>query len=172
MATSSQGYGQAVPDETAGAVGPAATGGSLADRNGALIRHFVEVGVNGADTGVIDRFLSPGFTIVHNVRASALTGPAAFHEVCDGFLAAFPDLQVTLRDVVAAGDRVAADMIVGGTNTGEWLGHPATGRRVTYRAMALATLANDRLTHLTILDDYASLLQQLGWIVMPEVSRH
>jgi predicted ester cyclase len=122
--------------------------------------------------GLIDRLLSPDFTISHNVRASSQQGPAAFREVCGAFFTAFPDLQVRLQDVFGAGDRVAAELLVGGTNTGDWLGHPPTGRRVAYKAIALVTVAGERITHLELLDDYSSILQQLGLVVMPEVSRH
>jgi steroid delta-isomerase-like uncharacterized protein len=174
MAASFQDPGQPGPAATpvAGSVSQGATGGSEAERHEALVRDFFEQAVGGHDMARIRAALGTDFTITHNVRAATQAGPEAFIEVCGPFLTAFPDMQVTVVDLIAAQDRVAVDLLVSGTNAGGWLGHPATGRKVAYKAMAMLTVQDDRISRMVAIDDYCSILQQLGLVVMPEVSRH
>ena len=44
--------------------------------------------------------------------------------------AAFPDLQMTVEDVIADGDKAVARVTVAGTHQGEFMGVPPTGTRV------------------------------------------
>jgi steroid delta-isomerase-like uncharacterized protein len=48
-----------------------------------------------------------------------------------GFLAAFPDAQITLEDFVSEGDKIACRYTLKGTHRGEFMGVPATGKRVS-----------------------------------------
>ena len=52
--------------------------------------------------------------------------------------AAFPDAVVTIEDMVAEDDRVAARWTMRGTHTGEFNGIPATGRPVTMAGFGTA----------------------------------
>lgn len=56
--------------------------------------------------------------------------------------AAFPDLRVTVEEVVAAGDRVAVRRTVAGTQEGAFMGIPATGRTVTYTGNEIYRIAD------------------------------
>lgn len=46
------------------------------------------------------------------------------------FITAFPDLRVTVDDVITQGNKVVIRSTMSGTNTGEFMGMPATGKRV------------------------------------------
>ena len=45
------------------------------------------------------------------------------------FWASFGDIEMEIVDIVAEGQMVAARFVCSGTHTGDWLAHPATGRR-------------------------------------------
>jgi predicted ester cyclase len=174
MATSSQGYGQAVPGDadTSPQVTQAATGGSVTDRSCAIARQFVEDGVNAHDLARIQTLLAPGFTITHNVHTPGTQGPEAFQEACSPFFQAFPDLHITITEMIGSGDRVASRYVVTGTNNGSWMGHPPTHRQVRYDAVNTMTVRDDRIVRMDILDDFYALSRQLGLLPAEEESRH
>ena len=46
------------------------------------------------------------------------------------FITAFPDVHVTVDDVITQGNKVVIRSTMSGTNTGEFMGMPPTGKRV------------------------------------------
>jgi steroid delta-isomerase-like uncharacterized protein len=75
---------------------------------------------------------------------------------------AFPDLEVQIQDIFAAGDRVAVRLTFRGTHTGEFLGVPASGRRVEYVSHEFYRVADGLIAEEWICSDMATLLRQLG----------
>jgi predicted ester cyclase len=82
-----------------------------------------------------------------------------------GLHAAFPDLAITIEDMVAEGDRLVGRWVMTGTNTGSFSGMPATGRPVTLSGIDLLRVEGDRFAEVWAVADIAGMLQQLG--VMP-----
>jgi predicted ester cyclase len=82
--------------------------------------------------------------------------------------AGFPDLHVTIEEVIEKDDLVATRTTITGTNTGELMGLPATGRSVRVVAVDMARLSpgGRAAERWGGLDMYA-LLQQLGVIPSP-----
>ena len=78
-------------------------------------------------------------------------------------LAAFPDLRMAVEDVVANGDKVVARVAFTGTNRGEFMGMPATGKSVNVQFIDMFRFTDDGLVreHWGVLDAL-SLMQQLG----------
>ena len=68
---------------------------------------------------------SPGGSLSINDGAPA-TGRSAITEVAQGFMTAFPDMQVLMDDLLVQGDRVIYHWTLFGTNTGPG----GTGQRV------------------------------------------
>jgi predicted ester cyclase len=58
---------------------------------------------------------------------------------------AYPDLHVTIEDLVAEGDKVVSRNTVTGTHGGEYMGLPATGRSVTYNEIFIFRFKGGRL---------------------------
>jgi steroid delta-isomerase-like uncharacterized protein len=81
--------------------------------------------------------------------------------------AAFPDMQVTLEDLVAEGDRVVARYTMRGTHRGPFLGVPATGREVRIEGIDILRLAGGKVVERLGLADALGLMQQLGAIPGP-----
>jgi steroid delta-isomerase-like uncharacterized protein len=79
------------------------------------------------------------------------------------YIAAFPDLRMNVEDVLVDGDKAAARVTVTGTNQGEFLGAPATGRPVEVQVIDITRFGDDGLAkeHWG-LSDTMGLMQQLG----------
>lgn len=58
---------------------------------------------------------------------------------------AFPDMQVTVEDVIAEGDRVAARVTMRGTHRGEFQGIAPTDKRVEVSAIDVFRIANGKI---------------------------
>lgn len=83
-------------------------------------------------------------------------------EFSAAFYAAFPDLAHSIEEIVADGDRVVLKLRITGTNTKSFMGMPATGRPIALDALALMTIAGDRVHALHGQFDQMGLMQQLG----------
>lgn len=82
-----------------------------------------------------------------------------------GYRAAFPDLHMDAVDVLASGDRTVARVTVSGTQTGDFMGIPASGRHATVELIDIMRFDDTGLVceHWGVADTL-SLLQQLGAI--------
>ncbi|MFE2107362.1 ester cyclase [Kitasatospora sp. NPDC059463] len=90
------------------------------------------------------------------------TGVQALKQVFTTLLRAFPDLRVTVEDVIAQGDKVVSRNTVTGTNLGEYLGRPPTGRAVRYDEIFVFRFADGRIAETWGVVDLLSQLRQLG----------
>ena len=102
-------------------------------------------------------------------------GPAPCSAAIAQFLvpwrAAFPDLAITIEDLVAEGDTVAARWTLSGTHRGAFLGLPPTGRRVAVAGTELYRLADGHIIERRATVDTPGLLCQLG-AASPDAPRH
>lgn len=78
------------------------------------------------------------------------------------FYAAFPDLKHVIEDVVATEDKVAVRFSLHGTQTGAFMGIPATGKPIAVSATAILHVVNGKVTTLHGVFDQVGMLQQLG----------
>ncbi len=74
---------------------------------------------------------------------------------------AFPDMRITVEDMLAEGDRVAARVTMRGTHQGEFQGIAPTGKRVQVRAMDMFRIADDKIVeHWGHGDDPTNILRE------------
>jgi len=90
---------------------------------------------------------------------SGMEGAKAAHRI---MLAGFPDYQTVIDDLVAEGDKVVARITMSGTNTGNFMGIPPTGKHVSFTGIYIARIANGKIVEHWGEEDSISLLQQLG----------
>ncbi len=130
--------------------------------NKTIARRFFDEVVSNGNLRVVDELCSADYR-VH----ATLSGPDAIDldqmkELVMSFRSSFPDARITIEDIVAEGDLVAARLMEQGTHTGEFKGIPPTGRRVTYGSMTFLRIVDRKIVDHWGLLDMPSLLQQLG----------
>jgi predicted ester cyclase len=78
-------------------------------------------------------------------------------------LAAFPDMRMTVEDLIASGDKTVARVTATGTHEGEFMGVPPTGTGVEVQVIDIMRLDDAGLVceHWGV-TDMLSLMQQLG----------
>jgi len=74
----------------------------------------------------------------------------------------FTDTHVEIRSVLADGPRVVLEFVYNGTNTGEFMGLPATGERVSVPIMGIYEIEGESIMHGRIYFDMGTMMRQLG----------
>ena len=80
---------------------------------------------------------------------------------------AFPDMHWVTAEMVAEEDKVVTRFSWTGTQSGSFLGIPATGRRVEVKGVVIDRLEQGKMADSRILMDTFGLMQQLGVIPAP-----
>jgi predicted ester cyclase len=140
---------------------PVVTQLSAPAENEELARILVEDVWNGGERERLTRALDPGCVLFLDDRDD-LVGRDAFWAFVSRYRDAFPDLTVTIEDVVSEGDKIALRQRVSGTHEGPVLGVEATGERVDVSRMVIHHVDDGRIVETGIVEDTVGLLQQLG----------
>jgi predicted ester cyclase len=78
---------------------------------------------------------------------------------------AFPDMQYTVEDEIVEGDKVVHRLIGHGTQQGEFLGIPPTGKQATWTGIAIYRIAGGKIAERWVNVDNLGTIQQLGAIL-------
>jgi steroid delta-isomerase-like uncharacterized protein len=135
---------------------------SQAKANEQFLRQFFEEVWNNRNDGAIDAMLSPDCVAYGLPDPDAvLRGPDEFRTLHRSFCGAFPDLHITVEDVIAAGDRVAARWRATGTHLGDHLGFPATGKKAILDGASIGVIRDGRLKEAWNMMDMGHLFETL-----------
>ena len=74
----------------------------------------------------------------------------------------FTDTHVEIRSLLADGPRVVLEFVYNGTNTGEFMGLPPTGERVSVPIMGIYEVEGEYITHGRVYLDMGTMMRQLG----------
>ena len=99
------------------------------EQNKASARRFMEGVLNTKDLDLAEELIADDL-VEHNPFPGF---PPDKKGVLEGFRAmfeAFPDMKTTIIDIIAEGDRVVIHSSASGTHKGEFMGIPATGKKV------------------------------------------
>ena len=135
--------------------------------NKAIVRRLYEEVWNKRKLDLVSEIISPSHALqAPNVAGSAV-GPEAYKRQLMLFLAGYSDLHFTIEDTIAENDKVVACWIFSGTHRGDYMGIPATNKRVSVDGITIHHIANGK-----IMDSYSNwdalgMMQQLGVIPAP-----
>ena len=136
------------------------------EQNKTIVRRVFDEIVNKGNLGIADELLAADY-VNHDFPAPA-PGAEGFKLVTTMFRSAFPDIVVTLEDEFAEGDKVVTRGVFVGTHTGDFMGIPATGRRVSIKYLDIWRLENGKAKENWVQMDMLGLMQQLGVIPAPQ----
>jgi steroid delta-isomerase-like uncharacterized protein len=138
----------------------------MSEDNKALVRRIIDEAWNHGRLAVVDETFAPDYE-EHNPRPGQEPGIDGYKGGILMLRAAFPDLSLDLRDVIAEGDRVAVLYTLRGTHEGELMGVPASGQRVSSEGMVFARFRAGRVIERWGVQDMLTLLQQIGALPAP-----
>jgi len=127
----------------------------------AVYRRYLQEVFNQGQVELLDELLSPSY-VYHDAPPGTPPGAEGIKQVVKMFHTGFPDLEITIDDMVAEGDKVAVRTTTRGTHTGMIFGIPPTGKVVTMRGQTLVRIVAGRLTDSWVNNDVMGLMNQLG----------
>ena len=131
----------------------------MSDEVKALVRRMYEEVWNEGRLDVVGDICAPDY---HGVGPYGdERGPDAVKRGVAARRAAFPDIRVTIEDMLAEGDKVAARLTFEGTHQGSFQGIAATGKRVTWSGIWIYRVAHRKFVERWHNYDMLGLLQQL-----------
>lgn len=132
----------------------------------AIYRRMVEEVVNQGKFDVVDELFDPGY-VDHSAPPGAPAGLEGVKAVFGMFRAGFPDVKFTIDNMVADGDVVATLVHGEGTNTGDFMGMPASNKAARWRSVGFFRVKDDKIVEHWGIPDLLGLLIQIGVIPPP-----
>lgn len=138
----------------------------ITQSNEALVRGYIEEVFNNRNLAAIDDFLAPN-EVDHTLPPGMPPDRTGTIQGISMFLKAFPDLRITIDEMIAEGDKVVIRYTSRGTQRGQFLVIPPTGRELAVSSYLTARIADGKIVEFWGLDDQLGMLQQMG--VIPAV---
>jgi len=131
----------------------------------ALVRHHIEDGFNCDDWTVCQSTLADHYTAYYGAEGKANVGRDAYVRACQFLRKSFPDLNITIEDLVVEGDKVVMRYTERGTLTGRpFLGIEADGQRYAKPGTTVYRVVDGRLAESWGVEDTLGWFRQLGGV--------
>ncbi|HAC46375.1 MAG TPA: ester cyclase [Chloroflexi bacterium] len=108
----------------------------------------------------VDEFVAPDVVMNNSVLALG-NGREGYKRALVMVFAAFPDVQLTIEDLIAEGDLVAERWTMRGTQQGEFMGMPATNNQLTLTGIDIYRYAGGKRVEAWGHADVAGMMKQL-----------
>ena len=130
------------------------------EENKALSRRVIEEIFNKQNLALADELIDANF-IDHGM---GFKGPEGFKQFVTTFITGFPDIRLTIDDMVAEGDKVALRLTAQGTHKGDFMGIAPAGKQFTATGIMISHVRGDKEAEVWESIDRIGMLQQIGVI--------
>ncbi|MEX2425853.1 MAG: ester cyclase [Thermomicrobiaceae bacterium] len=127
----------------------------------ASVIQMIQQGWNRGDTTVFTDSIADAVTFHYAGTPRAVTQEQMSAIVLQ-WRAAFPDLNMSIDEIIAEGDIIAARLTMSGTHQGEWTGTAPTGRSFTMALTMFFRFEHGKMVELWESDDQLGFREQLG----------
>ena len=132
----------------------------MADHKELARRWFAEV-MNQGNEDTIDEICAPNF-VDHDPLPGTAPDRDGLHDFVKQIRTAFPDIETSVDDMLVEGDEIAVRSTFRGTHDGEFMGIPATGKKVEVANYDFVRMENDQAVEHWGTIDSAALMEQIG----------
>ncbi len=130
------------------------------EQNKILVRRFLaEVWVQG-NLDNLEEMIAASH--VHHLTRRQLYGPEGVQELAVQFRTFLADVQITIHDLLADGDKVVAYFTFSGIDQGGTMGHPPSGKLVSFAGIDIFQVLEDKIVARWGIVDSLSVLYQIG----------
>lgn len=135
----------------------------MSEQNKAAVRRWLEKGFNEKNLDEFDNYYGTKL-VNHELPPNMPQGLEGTKMFASMFFGAFPNILVTLEDLVAEGDKIVARWSARGTHQGELMGIPPTGKEVLITGIAIDRFEDGKSVEHWEIFDQLGMMQQLGVI--------
>lgn len=128
------------------------------------IRRMFDEVINKGNIDLVDELFDPEYT---SKTPQGTFDREGFKQYVLAWRTGFPDVHCDVEDLVEEGDAVAWRVHATGTNTGEFMGMPATGGHMDNDSLNMGWFKNGRGHRHIMVMDTMEVMQQLGVMPMP-----
>ncbi len=137
------------------------------EENIAIVYRLAEA-INEKDLDALDDIMANDFVDLDQ----NLNGLESFKKYESMFLQGFPDMHLTVKDIVAKGDRVWIRSEITATNTGEFRGLPPTGNKIIFKNFMIWRIINGKIAEReSQVWDFMDFYNKLGIIKYTETGK-
>jgi steroid delta-isomerase-like uncharacterized protein len=129
-------------------------------------RRFLDEILNRGNVAVLDDLVAPDF-VDHQTPPGVSPTRDGLRTWITTFRTAFPDLQYTVKDEIAEGDRVVTRATGHGTMKGDFQGMPASGKSATWDEIHITRYRDGKAVEHWGVADQMTMLAQLGFVEAP-----
>jgi steroid delta-isomerase-like uncharacterized protein len=133
------------------------------DDNKRIARRWFEEVINQRRLDAIDDIYADGY-VHHGPGGREMRGRDQIRGFAAGILSAFADRHATIEEQIAEGDTVATRFTSRGTQTGEFLGRPPSGKAATIEGIVISRIVGTKIAEDWEITDQLGFLQSLGII--------
>ncbi len=130
------------------------------DSNEQLFRILIEDGFSKGDLTVFDKHSSPDF--IEHQYGSNPPNVEGVKNTINKLHNAFPDISLSIEELVIDGDKVWGRMTAQGTHTGQFGPMPPTGKRFKITIIDIMRFKNNKLTEHWGVSDRFALMDQIS----------
>ncbi len=117
----------------------------MSEVNKAIVRRFFEEFATKHDQSVADELIATDFVDHDPAGPNQEPGLEGVKQLFAGRWLAFPDVAATVEDQISEGDKVVSRVTVAGTQQGEFMGIPATGKSFSIEAIATFRIEDGKI---------------------------
>lgn len=133
----------------------------MSTSNEKLVRRFTEQVWNQHTLSIVDDLVADDAVMHDMTRAEEYVGPENVKNFARQYIAAIPDVEVEIDDILVDGDTVGTRWTMTGTHQGDLFGVPATGNTIRVSGITIDTFDDGEIVEQWTLLSLFTLLQQL-----------
>jgi steroid delta-isomerase-like uncharacterized protein len=137
-----------------------------AEENKAIVLRYWEEVANKGNLDIIEEICAPDYVCYE--ADQDVRGPEGVRQFILMLREAFPDLHVTVEDVIAEGDKIVQRWTGRGTHQGELMGIPPTGNQVCVAGITISRFEGGKVAEEWEVYDMMGMMQQLDAVPLPE----
>ncbi len=139
----------------------------MSEENIATVRRLIEEVCNKGNLSLVNELIADE-GVLHDPQIPPVHGTEGYKQFVSMYRSAFPDLHLTIEDLIAEGDKVVCRWTASGTQRGDLPDIPATGKQSTVTGIFISHTSDGKFVESWVNWDTLGMLQNLGVVPRPE----
>jgi len=120
---------------------------------------------------LLPEIMSPSHALSDPNLSDAMVGPEAYKRQVQCYLRGFPDLRLSVEEMICEKDRVVVSWVITGTHKGEFWGVAPTNKKISMQGITINHIASGKIMDSEVSMDALGLMSQMGAFPAREKSK-